>query len=108
MRLKSDKVVITERVHAECKQRHSDLTGKIDNARTVQASLDKKVQDLNDRWVAKRMMMTHYVNEVRGLSENMSDIKLKRRKRLEEQRKRAKVENVQANQQRNYAKNVNY
>lgn len=97
-----------ERIHAECEQRHSDLTNKIDNSRTVQAGLDRKVQELNDQWGAKRMMVTQYVNEVRGLRQNVSDVKLERRKHLEEQRERAKNENVHVNHRRNYARNFNH
>lgn len=99
LKLKSDELVVKKEVHQDLEQRHTELVEKIDQSRKEQVQLDDHVQDINDQWLSKRMKITHDTKTIKDLQENISDVKLKRRERLEKERKRTENE---VDHRRNY------
>ena len=103
MKLKSNNLDVKETAYQTLEQRRIDLGHEVDRTREAQLRLDENVQDLNDQWLSERMRITHDTTTIKELRQNISDVKIKRRERLQKEKNRVENEVVQ---NRNYNTNV--
>lgn len=107
LQLKADKLNVKTNAYWNLEQHHIDLVSQINQSRQIQFKLDENVQDLNDKWLSKRMKITHDTKTIGELHESISEVKRKRRERLDKERNRVENTdiNVEVNRLRNYSRN---
>lgn len=106
MKLNFNVIVDKEKVYQGHIKRHMDLTNEINCSEKEQDELDNKAKKINAQWESKRIQITHDVGTVKKLRQNRSEVKLKRRERLEREYQRAHGHNVEVKHQINQNINV--